>query len=433
MLEEILPKNNSFDNFEISPELPGLGRRIMLLNACRIEDRGIKSKKVLLVMEDITDHQKLEHDIEASELRYRRLFETAQDGILIIGAKSGEIMDANPFLLKMLGYPKQDLLGKKLWELGFIRDKAASREAFQILQDKGYVRYEDLPLETKDGNPMDVEFVSNVYRIDGEQVIQCNIRNITERKQTEREISKLNENLVRRTNEAELVNQELEAFSYSVSHDLKAPLRSISGFSDVLLEDYSTNFDKQSKQYLQKIKDASVHMAKLIDDLLVLAKVTSIEINFGKVNLSELAKEVIGELQYADPDRKVKVEIVPNLMAYGDRNLLSIVLTNLLGNAWKFSSKVAKPRIELGITEQNGKPTYFIRDNGAGFDMEYADKLFKPFQRLHMASEFDGTGIGLSLVQRIIHRHGGRVWAEGKVGEGATLYFTLGQEGDVSK
>jgi light-regulated signal transduction histidine kinase (bacteriophytochrome) len=200
-----------------------------------------------------------------------------------------------------------------------------------------------------------------------------------------------------------------------------------------LLEDYSTNFDKQSKQYLQKIKDASVHMAKLIDDLLVLAKVTSIEINFGKVNLSELAKEVIGELQYADPDRKVKVEIVPNLMAYGDRNLLSIVLTNLLGNAWKFSSKVAKPRIELGITEQNGKPTYFIRDNGAGFDMEYADKLFKPFQRLHMASEFDGTGIGLSLVQRIIHRHGGRVWAEGKVGEGATLYFTLGQEGDVSK
>jgi PAS domain S-box-containing protein len=433
LLEEILPKNNSFDNFEISPELPGLGRRIMLLNACRIEDRGIKSKKVLLVMEDITDHQKLEHDIEASELRYRRLFETAQDGILIIGAKSGEIMDANPFLLKMLGYPKQDLLGKKLWELGFIRDKAASREAFQILQDKGYVRYEDLPLETKDGNPMDVEFVSNVYRIDGEQVIQCNIRNITERKQTEREISKLNENLVRRTNEAELVNQELEAFSYSVSHDLKAPLRSISGFSDVLLEDYSTNFDKQSKQYLQKIKDASVHMAKLIDDLLVLAKVTSIEINFGKVNLSELAKEVIGELQYADPDRKVKVEIVPNLMAYGDRNLLSIVLTNLLGNAWKFSSKVAKPRIELGITEQNGKPTYFIRDNGAGFDMEYADKLFKPFQRLHMASEFDGTGIGLSLVQRIIHRHGGRVWAEGKVGEGATLYFTLGQEGDVSK
>jgi PAS domain S-box-containing protein len=433
LLEEILPKNNSFDNFEISPELPGLGRRIMLLNACRIEDRGIKSKKVLLVMEDITDHQKLEHDIEASELRYRRLFETAQDGILIIGAKSGEIMDANPFLLKMLGYPKQDLLGKKLWELGFIRDKAASREAFQILQDKGYVRYEDLPLETKDGNPMDVEFVSNVYRIAGEQVIQCNIRNITERKQTEREISKLNENLVRRTNEAELVNQELEAFSYSVSHDLKAPLRSISGFSDVLLEDYSTNFDKQSKQYLQKIKDASVHMAKLIDDLLVLAKVTSIEINFGKVNLSELAKEVIGELQYADPDRKVKVEIVPNLMAYGDRNLLSIVLTNLLGNAWKFSSKVAKPRIELGITEQNGKPTYFIRDNGAGFDMEYADKLFKPFQRLHMASEFDGTGIGLSLVQRIIHRHGGRVWAEGKVGEGATLYFTLGQEGDVSK
>jgi len=275
LLEEILPKNNSFDNFEISPELPGLGRLIMLLNARRIRDRELKSKKVLLVMEDITDHQKMEHDIEASELRYRRLFETAQDGILILDAKSGEIMDVNPFLLITLGYPKQDLLGKKLWELGFIRDKAASREAFQILQDKGYVRYEDLPLETKDGKPMDVEFVSNVYRIDGEQVIQCNIRDITARKLAEKEINTLNENLIQRIEESELLNRELEAFSYSVSHDLKAPLRSVAGFSDALLEDYREKLDEQGQQYLQKIKDSGNHMAKLIDDLLMLAQITS--------------------------------------------------------------------------------------------------------------------------------------------------------------
>jgi light-regulated signal transduction histidine kinase (bacteriophytochrome) len=252
--------------------------------------------------------------------------------------------------------------------------------------------------------------------------------NITDRIQAKEEIQKLNDGLVQRTDQAEQLNRELEAFSYSVSHDLKAPLRSVSGFSDALMEDYSGKLDEQGNEYLRKIKESSDRMAKLIDDLLMLAKITSREINFGKVNLSQLAEDAIGELQASDPDRKVKVNITPNLIAYGDRNLLSIVFTNLLGNAWKFSSKVAQPHIEVGTIEKNGKPAYFVRDNGAGFNMEYADKLFKPFQRLHMASDFAGTGIGLSIVQRIAHRHGGKVWAEGKVGEGATFYFTLGQE-----
>jgi PAS domain S-box-containing protein len=186
LLEEILPKNISFENFEVEHEFPGLGKRFLLLNARRVHNGGLKSERVLLAMEDITDRQKLEHDTIYSELRYRRLFETAQDGILILNYPMGEVIDVNPFLLKMLGYTKEDVSGKKLWELGFIRDKAASRQAFQILQDKGYVRYEDLPLETKDGQSMEVEFVSNVYRIDGEQVIQCNIRDITARKQAEK-------------------------------------------------------------------------------------------------------------------------------------------------------------------------------------------------------------------------------------------------------
>jgi PAS domain S-box-containing protein len=896
LLEEILPKNTSFENFEVEHEFPGLGKRFLLLNARRVHNGGVKSQKVLLAIEDITERQKLEHDTKFSELRYRRLFETAQDGILILNYPMGEVIDVNPFLLKMLGYTKSEVSGRKLWELGFIRDKTASRQAFQTLQDKGYVRYEDLPLETKGGQSMDVEFVSNVYRIDGEQVIQCNIRDITARKQadklleeseerffkafhlspvgmiianlsekswteineslldlleyteeeiightsaelalytnpdarnsvwndikekgrfenfetewrtksgkiksvvisgeklflhgqehaifividaterkkaegetahlasfpelnpnpiveldakgkimyvnpaalkrfpdiaaegidhpflanfpqimkevekhpvvidcnvgdlwweqtfthvpdsksyrvyarditkrkeaeqnleaarlrldhivssisdgfftldrhftityfntaaeellgrkagdvlgrnmfrkafpeakgsvfednythvmrykqpcffeayfgikpyenwydvrafpsedgivvffqvtTERkkavqaleeseqrfremfeshqsimlliepesgrivdsnaaavnfygysrdvlntmniadinqlppskvaqernkalykktkrfifphrlangeirtvevnsspinvnnqqilfsiiqdvtvreqavkEITKLNESLVQRNNEIEFINNELQAFSYSVSHDLKAPLRSVSGFSNALLEDYYEKLDEQGKQYLQKIQESSDLMTRLIDDLMMLSRVTTHDVNYSKVNLSDLAGDVIAELQKTNPDHKAAFTIAPEMITYGDRNLLRIVLVNLLGNAWKFSSKAADPRIEMGASEQNNKTVYFVRDNGAGFDMNYADKLFKPFQRLHAASEFAGTGIGLSIVQRIVHRHGGRIWAEGKPGEGATFYFTL--------
>ncbi len=896
LLEDILPKNTIFENFEVEHEFPGIGRRILLLNARRVHNGSLKSRKVLLAIEDITDRKIMEHDIKYSELRYRRLFETAQDGILILDYPDGEVIDVNPFLLKMLGYGKDEVTGKKLWELGFIRDAEASRQAFQILQEKGYVRYEDLPLETKDGQSMEVEFVSNVYRIDGEQVIQCNIRDITARQQAEKlleeseerffkafhlspvgmvianlsekiwtevneslldlleysreeiigytsaelalyqnpharnkiwqdvaakkrlenyetewrtrtgtvkaviisgetlylhgqehaifividvterkkteaetmhlasfpelnpnpiieldfsgkviyvnpaatkafpdiaekginhpflkdfknlrqeaekhtitgdvqignswyeqsfthvpssksyriyvrditkrieaeqelekarlrldhivasisdgfftldrnfrityfnpaaeellgrkagdvlgrqmfkeafpeargsifeknyavvlrekqpcyfetyfgvkpyenwydvrvfpsedgivvfflvtterkkaeqalqeseqrfhemfeshqsimllvepesgrivdlnvaaakfygysrevlnsmniadinqlppsqvaqersnalyktakqfifphrladgeirtvevnsspinvnnrqilfsiiqdvtireqaakEIMKLNENLKQRNNEIEFINNELKAFSYSVSHDLKAPLRSMSGFSNALLEDYNEKLDAQGKQYLQKIQESGDLMTRLIDDLMMLSRVTTRDINYGKVNLSELAREVVTELSKTDPEHKVQTVIAPEMIAYGDRSLLRIVLSNLIGNAWKFSGKVAEPRIEIGVSKQNDDTVYFIRDNGAGFDMDYADKLFKPFQRLHTASEFTGTGIGLSIVQRIVHRHGGRVWAEGKPGEGATFYFTL--------
>jgi PAS domain S-box-containing protein len=246
------------------------------------------------------------------------------------------------------------------------------------------------------------------------------------RKQSEEKINSLNVSLAQRATELEAVNKELESFSYSVSHDLRAPLRSMAGFSTALLEDYSQKLDDEGKQYLKHIQDSSELMARLIDDLIKLSRVTRNDINYDKVNFSDLAQKVVEELTKADPTRKVKVSITPGVIAYGDRNLLRIVLNNLVGNAWKFSCKVAEPRIEIGTIEIKGKLTYFIRDNGIGFDMAYADKLFKPFQRLHKASEFPGTGIGLATVQRIVRRHGGDVWVESKVGEGATFFFTLG-------
>ena len=244
-------------------------------------------------------------------------------------------------------------------------------------------------------------------------------RNITTRKEAEDELKQ-------RTIDLEASNKELESFSYSVSHDLRSPLRSITGFSNVLLEDYSDELDEEGKSYLKKISDSGELMGQLMDDLLKLSRVTRTDLKTEKLNLSDMAQKIADDLAKDEPERKVKVKIAPNLITVGDKNLLNLVLQNLLGNAWKYSSKTAEPLIEMGTIENKGKQTYFVRDNGAGFDMAHASKLFQPFQRLHKASEFAGTGVGLATVQRIIRRHGGEVWAESKVDEGATFYFTLG-------
>jgi len=368
--------------------------------------------------------------LRTSEIRYRRLFEAAQDGILILNAVTLKITDVNPFMTELLCYPRAAFLGKELWEIGLFDDKEASQAAFKELQVTGYLRYEDLPLETKHGESRDVEFISNVYEEDGHPVIQCNIRDITERKHAENEIRMLHEELeqrvANRTAQLEAVNKELEAFSYSVSHDLRAPLRHINGFSQALLEDYADVLDDIGKGHLQEVRNASQKMAQLIDEVLQLARMSRSEIRREQIDLSELAADILTELQKGEPERRVKVTIEKGLVAFGDKRLLRTVLTNLLGNAWKFTSKKKAAEIAFGWEEADGRAAgFFVRDNGAGFDMAYADKLYGTFQRLHGANEFEGTGIGLATVQRILHRHGGSVWAEGIMNEGATFYFTL--------
>jgi len=241
----------------------------------------------------------------------------------------------------------------------------------------------------------------------------------------EEELKKSHEDLKQHATELAAVNKELEAFNYSVSHDLRSPLRSINGFSQALLEDYADKLDAQGKDYLQRVRAASQNMAQLIDDLLNLSRITRSKIRHGTVNLSVLAQAVTAELKKMEPERQVEFVIAGRLMVKGDERLLKIVLENLLGNAWKFTGNNPKAKIEFGVTQVDGRSAYFVRDNGAGFDMAYANKLFGAFQRLHAPSEFPGSGIGLATVQRIIHRHGGQVWAEGTVGQGATFYFTL--------
>jgi signal transduction histidine kinase len=230
--------------------------------------------------------------------------------------------------------------------------------------------------------------------------------------------------------ELEGTNRELEAFSYSVSHDLRAPLRAIDGFSQILQEDYEQVLDEEAMDYLGRVRAASGHMATLIDDLLDLSRVGRRPLRRERVDLARLATEIVEELKESRPEREVEFVAAENIMAWGDASLLKVALENLLGNAWKFTARERAARIEFGVDRKPDptlpSPVYYVRDNGAGFDQAYADKLFGAFQRLHGQDEFEGTGIGLATVARIVHRHGGGVWAEGKVGEGATFYFTLG-------
>lgn len=246
---------------------------------------------------------------------------------------------------------------------------------------------------------------------------------------SEENIRKLNADLEKRvrfrTQQLENTNLELEAFSYSVSHDLRTPLRAIDGFSQALLEDYENVLDDEGKDYLQRVRRASQRMGELIDDILKLSRVNRVDMSYQEVDLSKLVEQLLGELRDTEPERKVEVVVTSQLAATCDPHLIKIALANLLNNAWKYTSKSERTKIEFGMRLYDGEPVFFVQDNGVGFDMTYADKLFGAFQRLHTESEFSGSGIGLATTKRVISRHAGKIWAESSVGAGATFYFTL--------
>lgn len=378
---------------------------------------------VISDIRDITERNRTEKALKVSEKKYRDLVDNAIAGIYKSDLK-GDILYVNDALARMYGFESPDdmISGRALSRYKSPKDREVMIER---LKKTGKVSDYELEVVTKRGEKKNVLISAT---LDGE-VLSGMVIDITQRKLAEEEVRRLNEDLERcifeRTNELAAANKELEAFSYSVSHDLRAPLRSMDGFSQALLEEYTGKLDDQGKDYLGRIRAASQRMAQLIDDMLSLSRVTRSEMHRERVDMGAVAQSIAAELRRAQPERKAEFVVSPGLYADGDAHLLRIALENLLRNAWKFSGKKPEARIEFGVKEYDGRSAFFVRDNGAGFDMAYAGKLFGAFQRLHGMKEFPGTGIGLSIVMRIIHRHGGRIWAEGEVEKGATFYFTL--------
>ncbi len=368
----------------------------------------------------LADHELLSR---ADARRYREVcaIVASSDDAIIGETLDGIVTTWNHGAQRLFGYAEAEILGKSIALL-----IPPDREHEEPLLLERLLRGEAAHLETirrhKDGHDIDIAVTISPIRDAAGTVIGASkfARDITDRRCAERALARSKE-------DADAAIRELEAFSYSVAHDLRAPLRGINGFANVLLEDYGGKLDAEGREWLELLRNSAANMGGLIDALLSLSRVARTELRRERVDLATTVSAAVAALRDADPRRRVELVVPDRLDAMVDRPLVRALIDNLVGNAWKFTAHVAHARIELGSIEHDGTTVYFVRDNGAGFDMAHASKLFAPFQRMHTVHEFAGTGIGLATVQRIVARHGGRIWAEAEVGKGATFFFTLGE------
>jgi PAS domain S-box-containing protein len=559
LLQEVLPKKKSFKDFEVSHEFESIGRRAMLLSGRQVDHR----QRIVLFIQDITEQRASQAALRTSEMRYRRLFESARDGILILDPRSRKITDANPFMSELLGYRHEELLNKELWEIGLLKDEKANRQAFRKLQRNHFIRYEDLPLQNKTGERREVEFVSNLYDEGGREVIQCNIRDITRRKReaeslreseerfhaifthaaagiaqtdisgrftlvnkgyceitgrnpkeligrsqqeiihpddrvaTEKQLRKLkkegerfviekryvrpNGKIVWVRNSVSMVNhsspdhryllavtqdisehkraekallaakdemgrhalqleqlvqertselcktiQELEGFSYSVSHDMRAPLRAMQSFAQFLLEEYSGKLDEQGVHYLNQIMRSAVRLDRLIQDVLSYTKVIHAKLPMERVDLDRLVRDIVETLpngQLIKPEILIKSRL-PHVM--GNEALLAQCVSNLLTNGAKFVLAGTTPHLEVSAeAAANGLVRVRFKDNGIGVAPEDHDRIFRLFERVHPSADYEGTGIGLSIVRKAAERMGAQVGFESELGNGSNFWVEL--------
>ena len=419
------------------------GRVIGTLNVYSATPHAFGENEVVLIerlamdLGHTMERRAAESALRSSEAQFRLLLDSTAEGIYGVN-HDGICTFVNAAAIRLLGYQnQQDLVGKHIHSLihhSFADGRPYPAELCQVRRgaaDDKSVNIDNEVYWRADGGSFPVEYWSHpMYQ--GNQRIGSVVTfiDISERKQVEAKLEQyrveLEQRVEARTAALLTANQELESFSYSVSHDLRAPLRAIDGFSRILMEDHAQQFDSDARHYFERIRAAVQRMGILIDDLLQLSRVGRNEMQITKVDLSLLAREVIEQLEVTEPQRKVAVTIMSGMTCEGDTRLLRLVLQNLLGNAWKYTRNTPQAHIEFGVISDQGEDIYYVRDNGAGFDMAYSNKLFKPFQRLHRHDAFEGTGVGLAIVARVVARHSGRVWAEGQVDEGACFYFVLG-------
>jgi PAS domain S-box-containing protein len=396
-----------------------------------VHDANNQSRLAIVTVNDITERKRAEEMLRGSEERYRRLFESNPNPMWVFDVETLSFLAVNAAAVRQYGYSRDEFRAMTLKDIRPPEDVPALMEDLSQkasgLEDPTQWRH-----RKKDGALMDVEITSDELMWLGRRAKLVLINDVTERKRAEEQIQQLNaeleERVVKRTAELETANKELEAFSYSVSHDLRSPLRTVDGFSQAVMEDYGTLLPEEGRRYLQTIRQGAQRMGVLIDDLLTFSRLSRLPLRRQTVDTAQLVRDSLDELDSERRGRKIDMCIGDLPSCHGDPALLKQVWMNLLSNALKYTRKCAPAVVEAGCHSDNGEDIYFVRDNGSGFDMQYVDKLFGVFQRLHRADEFEGTGVGLAIVQRVVHRHGGRVWAEAAVDQGATFYFTLDEE-----
>lgn len=378
---------------------------------------------------NISEIKRNERLIKESEENLRTLANNAMDGILVNKGGKQHVF-ANQRMADMLGRSIEDIIGT---DMTYVVHPSEQEKVVQRFKRRSQgisepMQYETLFVNNK-GEPIPVELTAFLTNWEGESSGVVFVRDISRRKKIEAELrsyqTQLEELVSERTSELEIAIQELESFSYSVSHDLRSPLRSIDGFSQLILEDYGDLLDENGKEYLDRVRKAAQRMAQLIDDILLLSRVSRHKLNISDLNLTAIAQQAVKSLQDTYPEHKVKISIDENMHVRADERLVRIVMDNLLDNAWKYTSKTNNPMVTFGEKTENGQKVFYVKDNGAGFEAQYGEKIFGAFQRLHTGEDFPGTGIGLATVKRIIDRHGGKIWAEGEVGHGATIFFSL--------
>jgi len=377
---------------------------------------------ILEINRDITERAKAEADLREAHRRTAVVLESISDGYNVLDRQC-RYLYVNAAAARMLHKTAEELLGRNLWEMWPHAADSPFGKAFRRAVEQNI----PVQVESYYPEPLNAWFEARCYPTS--EGVSLFFNDITERKRVEQEIRDLNADLERRVRERtaqfEAANHDLEAFAYTVSHDLRAPLRGIDGWSLALEQDYGGRLDTEGRRYLERVRSEAARMGRLIEDLLEFSSVARAPLNRDAVDLSAIARRIVAAARESQPERVLEFVIQPDLTVHGDACLLEAALANLLGNAVKFTGKCAQARVEFGGTRTGAASTFFVRDNGAGFDASQAGRLFEAFQRLHNASEFPGTGIGLATVRRVVERHGGRIWAESRPGQGATFFFTL--------